>query len=366
MSAFRLAHASGIGWRDCVDACAAQLGRGDGLGFAYFTDALVPDAARIVDALRERTGVRDWVGTVGIGVLATGVEYVDEPALVAMVADLEPGRYTVFSGKARLPQFAARAAGDPAAADFAVVHADPHAPEVQELIADMSGKVASGYLVGGLSSSRTATVQIANEVLSGGLSGVALTSEVRVSTRLTQGCSPLAGRHRVTECDENVIAAFDGRPALDVFRESVGEVLARDLRRAVQTIHVGLPVVGSDTGDYKVRNVIGLDMRNKLIAIGEAVEAGDEILFCKRDGASAREDLRRMLGELKSAGAHAARGALYFSCVARGEHMFGRRGAELELVREALGDLPLVGFFCSGEISHDRLYGYTGVLTLFF
>jgi len=45
--------------------------------------------------------------------------------------------------------------------------------------------------------------------------------------------------------------------------------------------------------------------------------------------------------------------------------MFGSRGTELGLVKEALGDLPLVGFFCNGEISHDRLYGYTGVLTLF-
>jgi small ligand-binding sensory domain FIST len=61
----------------------------------------------------------------------------------------------------------------------------------------------------------------------------------------------------------------------------------------------------------------------------------------------------------------APRGALYYSCVARGEHMFGRRGAELELVRRALGDVPLVGFFCNGEISRDRLYGYTGVLTVF-
>ena len=25
----------------------------------------------------------------------------------------------------------------------------------------------------------------------------------------------------------------------------------------------------------------------------------------------------------------------------------------------------LVGFFCDGEISRDRLYGYTGVLTVF-
>jgi small ligand-binding sensory domain FIST len=27
--------------------------------------------------------------------------------------------------------------------------------------------------------------------------------------------------------------------------------------------------------------------------------------------------------------------------------------------------VPLVGFFANGEIAGDRLYGYTGVLTLF-
>jgi small ligand-binding sensory domain FIST len=30
-----------------------------------------------------------------------------------------------------------------------------------------------------------------------------------------------------------------------------------------------------------------------------------------------------------------------------------------------LGDFPLVGFYANGEISRDRLYRYTGVLTLF-
>ena len=45
--------------------------------------------------------------------------------------------------------------------------------------------------------------------------------------------------------------------------------------------------------------------------------------------------------------------------------MFGSRGAELQVIRCALGEVPLVGFFCNGEISRDRLYGYTGVLTLF-
>ncbi|MGH8743735.1 MAG: FIST C-terminal domain-containing protein [Burkholderiales bacterium] len=53
------------------------------------------------------------------------------------------------------------------------------------------------------------------------------------------------------------------------------------------------------------------------------------------------------------------------SCLGRGENMFGANSEELRLIQKTLGDFPLVGFFANGEISHNRLYGYTGVLTLF-
>ena len=366
MSGFRYAHASGAGWQDCVDACASQLGRsGGGLGFVYFTDALESHAERMVAELRSRTGIVDWVGTVGLGIIANGIEYFDEPAIAVMATDLREGEYHLFSGRSRAPEA-------PGAAHFGVVHADPNTPDVAQLIADMSAKVESGYLVGGLSSSRGRTVQVAKDVLSGGLSGVVLSRTIGVTTRLTQGCTPLGGaRHRVTESVANVLVTLDGRPALDVFREDIGELLARDLERAAQFVHVGLSVPGSGQsdrrsgGDYLVRNLVAIDPNRKLIAIGDEVERNAEVLFCKRDAASAREDLGRILAELKGSISAPPRGGLYFSCVGRGEHMFGRRGAELEQVREALGDLPLVGFFCNGEISHDRLYGYTGVLTVF-
>ena len=342
---FRYGHAAAPSWRECVSACAARLGRpGGGLGFVYFTDAFVDSAQSILDSLREETGVEDWVGSVGLGVLATGAEYQEEPALVAMVAQV--GEFSVFNGRTPLRKDAAH---------FAVVHADPAAPDVAGLVTDMAAKVASGFLVGGLSSSRQRTVQIANAVLSGGLSGAAFAPQVAVATRLTQGCVPYPGRFRVTECEDNIVATLDGRPALDVLQETIG----RD-----RQVLVGIPVPGSDTGDYTARNLLGVDPRSKLIAIGERVEPGAELLFCKRDQAAAREDLNRISNELKAA-VPQARGALYFSCLARGEHMFGRRGAELDVIRRALGEVPLVGFFCNGEISRDRLYGYTGVLTLF-
>jgi small ligand-binding sensory domain FIST len=72
-----------------------------------------------------------------------------------------------------------------------------------------------------------------------------------------------------------------------------------------------------------------------------------------------------MLDEIRAGLAGPPRGGLYFSCLGRGERLFGRRSAELTIIQERLGDVPLAGFFCNGEIAHDRLYGYTGVLLLF-
>jgi len=198
-------------------------------------------------------------------------------------------------------------------------------------------------------------VQIANAVLSGGLSGAALEPQTAVATRLTQGCVPFPGRFRVTACEENIIATLDGQPALEVLKKVIGRE---------RNVLVGIPVSGSDTGDYTARNLVGIDPQHKLIAIGDVVEPGDEILFCRRDQKAASQDLERISTDLKAQVSN-PRGALYFSCLARGEHMFGARGAELQVIRRALGEVPLVGFFCNGEISRDRLYGYTGVLTLF-
>jgi len=58
-------------------------------------------------------------------------------------------------------------------------------------------------------------------------------------------------------------------------------------------------------------------------------------------------------------------GAIYVSCAGRGGPHFGAPSAELQTVRRALGDVPLVGFFAGGEIAHQQIYGYTGVLTVF-
>ena len=93
------------------------------------------------------------------------------------------------------------------------------------------------------------------------------------------------------------------------------------------------------------------------------------LAFCTRNPEAARRDLVRVATEIRAelesdTTAHLS-GALYVSCSGRGGPHFGARHAELQTVRDVLGEVPLVGFFAGGEIARSHLYGYTGVLTVF-
>jgi len=367
MPDFRYGHAAAQNWKEAAEACLAQLGEGAAsLGFLYVTDLLSDHLGDILALFRGKTAVPHWVGTVGLGICASGREYIDEPAIAAMVGDFEPDSFRVFSGIASVADVdnvALKCGG--ATPNFAIVHADPYNRHVADLVNKLAGKVESGFLVGGLTSSRRDNLQVADGVVEGGLSGVSFADSVTVATRLTQGCSPIGPKRVITTCQQNVIISLDGRPALDVFKEDIGEAGARDLNRLGGHIFAGLPIAGSDTGDYLVRNLVGIDPANKLVAIGEMVQPGSSVMFCRRDAKTANEDMTRMLESIRKGLYSRPRGGIYYSCLGRGASLFGPNSEELRMVRDTLGDFPLVGFFCNGEISHNRLYGYTGVLTLF-
>jgi small ligand-binding sensory domain FIST len=368
-AAFRCGHAAAPDWQAAVESVLRQLGPlpgPAGPGLVYLTEPLGAHAGPILERLRAATGVSGWAGSVCPGVMGGDAESMGEPALSVMMADWPAADWRIFSGRARAPARTEHTAAGAHAAHLALVHGDPDTPDMSGLIEDMSGKLASGFLVGGLSSGGRGGCQIAGDIVRGGLSGLVLSSAVPLASGLTQGCRPLGPRHEVTAAQGHLITAIDGRPALDVYAQAVGERLAGDWRQAVHQVLAGLPVPGHDNGDYVVRNIIGLDPRTRTLAIGAPVERGAPILFCRRDRTAAVEDLRRMLGRLAASNPTPPRGALYISCVARGENLFGAPGAELGLIREQFGRVPITGFFANGEISHNRLYAYSGVLTLFF
>lgn len=374
MTAFKVAHAAAEDWAHAVKECADRLGRIDDdstLGFVYVTDMLAGDLASILTYLRQKTGVEQWVGTVGLGICvggATGVaEYFDRPAVVTMLAALPKDAFCVFPSIAKSVEQLSdglRAWVGRTAPSIGLVHADPAHEGMAGLIEELAAET-TGFLVGGLTSSRAAAHQVAGRLTGGGVSGVLFSSEVPVLTGLSQGCTPIGRSHEISDCVDNVLIGLDGRRALEVFKEEIGADLAADLSSLGGLIHAALPIHGSDTGDYLVRSLIGIDPERGWLAIAGQVDPGDRVIFVRRDPKTAAADLIRMLEHLKQRLDRPPRGGVYVSCIARGPNMFEESGAEMAMIRETLGDFPVVGFYANGEISFNRLYAYTGVLTLF-
>jgi small ligand-binding sensory domain FIST len=371
MTGFSFGHAAGNDWREAVDRCLAALGplpQAGNLGFLYVTDALASHMGKVLDRFRASTGVEHWVGTLGVGICATGVEYYDRPAAAVMIGEFPDHAFRVFPSMLKdLDDFTARN-GDWIETHrpfLGLVHADPSNPLTEALVKQLAARTSSGFLVGGLASSRGRVFLYADGLTQGGLAGVLFGEEVGVVTRLTQGCSPVGPQRVVTEAQRNILIEVDGQPALDVLKEDIGEILSRDLTRIGGYIFAGLPIAGSDTGDYLVRNLMGIDPQNGLVAIGDMVEQGGRVMFCRRDANTAREDLLSMLVQIRKKLTRRPRGGIYVSCLGRGRNLFGEDSGELRLISSVLGNFPLVGFYANGEISQDRLYGYTGVLMLF-
>ncbi|MDO9071656.1 MAG: FIST C-terminal domain-containing protein [Rubrivivax sp.] len=402
MFGFLVGHATHPDWRAALALAGAQIearlpaheSSGAGpltLGFVYFTDHYAPHAQALLAELRVRWPGVAWVGSVGVGVCASGVEYIDEPALVLMLAALPAGRFEVFSGARKLQRITPYTA---------LVHADPATPDLQDLITEMSDRTESGYLFGGLASSRATTVHLADGVWQGGLSGVAFSREVALVSRVTQGSQPIGPTREVTACERNIVTELDGEPALPCLLRDLGLPTLEDPRAALPRLRATLVGLtdATDTAlvrpgqfgtDTRVRHLVGLDPGRQAVAVADLLEPGMRLAFCQRDVQAARRDLVRICSEIRdeletqaeatlaasdrAQGPPAARriqGALYVSCTGRGGPHFGGPSAELKIIQHALGggadeDIPLVGFFAAGEIARHHLYGYTGVLTVF-
>jgi small ligand-binding sensory domain FIST len=383
MAPFITGHGVNADWQQALAQAEAMLDsqrappaqRRSTLGFVYLSDHHAANAHALWAALGRRWPDVAWVGCVGVGVAAGGIEYFDEPGLVLMLAEVPRERFQVFSGARALPSDSAFSA---------LVHADPTTPDLAELIAELSQRCASGYLFGGLAASRNGHLHIADGVWQGGLSGVGFSDQVALVSRVTQGCQPIGPVRTITACEQNLVLTLDGEAALPCLLRDLGaaEAPPRELLPKLRSTLVGVSdgdqdmlARGGQFGtDTRVRHLIGLDPARSAVAVAETLQPGMRLAFCSRDVQAARRDLVRICSEIREelspAGDDTAAqpriaGALYVSCSGRGGPHFGGPSAELQIVRHALGAVPLAGFFAGGEIARHHLYGYTGVLTVF-
>jgi hypothetical protein len=263
MKLFPFGHATHPQWQMAAGLVLAQLRAqmalpttpaAPTLGLLYITDHYAPHAQDILDHLgAELPEVTDWSGTVGVGIASSNVEYFDEPALAVMLCAVPSHQYRVFSGVAPLAPATFRAAHGAGARGRGT-------PDVAELIAEMADRTATGYLFGGLASSRSDVVQFAiggngnmrgqgkaGGVFRGGLSGVAFGEGVQLVSRVTQGCQPVGAARTITGADGNLVLTLDGEPALDVLLDDLPASRWTSRRpRWPRCAHAGRPERGAE------------------------------------------------------------------------------------------------------------------------
>jgi small ligand-binding sensory domain FIST len=188
---------------------------------------------------------------------------------------------------------------------------------------------------------------------------------------------------QVVEGEQNVLLelmATDSNreeTALEALQNVVQSLDESDRQLAQHSLFVGLAhsefQLELQAGDFLIRNLIGVDPRVGALAIGDRVRPGQRLQFHLRDAKASAEDLRilldRFCADSQNSDHKAALGALLFSCLGRGQGLYQQPDFDASLFQHYLGQIPLGGFFCNGEIGpiggNTYLHGYTSAFGVF-
>lgn len=405
-SRFASAIDCGTDWRDTSKKVLEQLEQartendGFNIGFIYVSDHLCDDLSSILSLFKSVLNIENWCGCVGMGICGNGIEYIDKPAISVMIGHIDNEQFCIFpsgdidDGKAAKVLEPWMNHHEP----FVVLtHGNPVMDTNPTNVLGKLEELVGGFLIGGLASSRSEHACIADNIGDSGVCGVAFSQEMQISCALSQGCAPIGDAHTITKCHDHTITEIDSKPALEIFENDLRRMAIKKKGTSPSKIsaisyendddddetkdheqlfkgevHTAFLVKGSDQGEFLVRNLLSIDEESKSIDVAQSAQPGDRILFVHRDNDTVKEDLSRTLCQLhervlRENGEFSPKGAIYISCVARAFSDFGNidRTGEMTLIKEIIGDVPLTGFYASGEINAGRLYGYTGVLLLF-
>ena len=268
-----------------------------------------------------------------------------------------------------------------------ILLADPFSAKITDLLQGLDFAYPGSVKVGGLTNGgmNTYTGLFCNyQLYREGTVGLALSGQLVMEAIVAQGCRPIGQTYRVTEGERNILLGLaaqigeelsqvgaKSRLPLEVLQELIQNLSDEDRHLAQDSLFVGVAQTEFKTqlepGDFLIRNLVGVDPRAGAIAIGDRVRPGQRIQFHLRDAKTSAEDLRVLLEryQKQSQTSTSAIGALMFSCMGRGEGLYGKPNFDSTLFQHYVGEIPLSGFFCNGEIGPvggtTFLHGYTSV-----
>ena len=362
-----------------VSEARAQLGDVSASFAVLFASAHFLDSAQaLVAAVAEQSGPLPLIGCVAEAVVGGAREVESGPAVSLWLAAGQAPAETFAMEFARTPSGGAFGGYrfEPGPGVYLLI-CDPFTFPAGDLLAHLNQHVPGAVVMGGMASGGLrlgrSRLFLDGRVLSGGAVGARLPG-AEIHPLVTQGCRPVGDPYVATRTEGNVILELGGRPPLARLRELAAALPGRDRGLLAQGAHVGMVIdeyrAELRQGDFLVRGLAGADLESGAIAVGDEVEVGQTVQFHVRDAGSADEDLRRALQrEAAALGGHRAAGALLFTCNGRGSRLFGEPDHDAGLVAKVLGDIPVAGFFCAGELGpvggQNFLHAYTASIALF-
>ncbi len=364
-----------------VEAVAEVVGEVEGtlaaaptLAVLFVTGHHVEALPDVVETVRTALRPQTLLGATAVSVVGGAREVEDGPGISLWAATLAPE--TV-----RPVRLEARPAADPRSeteidgvpddgpSGTMLLLADPFTFPVDALLSRLATEAPGLAVIGGLASAAgTAGLNrlvLDAEIHRDGAVGVLLDDDL--ATVVSQGCRPIGMPLIITSAERNHVVELGGRPAIERLEDLVAGATEAERELLAGGLHAGLVIdegkLEFTRGDFLIRGVLGLDRSTGAVAVGDLVEVGSTMQFHVRDATTADEDLRSLM-----AGRSAA-SALLFTCNGRGRHLFSTPDHDATIVHDAIGQGPLAGMFCAGEVGpvggRSFLHGFTASVLLF-
>jgi small ligand-binding sensory domain FIST len=369
-------------------------GESPDIGFLFVSNTFASEYPRLLPLLAEKIQVQYLIGCSGGGVVGNGQELEDLPAISLTVAHLPlAGAKTFYIAEEDLPDLDSppdrwhELIGiEVKLQPNFVILGDPFSFPVNDLLQGLDFAYPSAVKVGGLASGGglgTNTLFCSRDrqtyqLYRKGLVGMALWGGITIDAVVAQGCRPIGEALQVSDCDRNIILSLDDRSPLEALQDIVGELNERDRDLAQHSLFVGVVMnefkQSTEQGDFLIRNIIGVDPKTGAIAVGDRVRPGQRIQLHLRDADASAADLEENLRRYKTQNqtnptASDPLAAVMFSCLGRGERLYGKPNFDSTVFAKHIGEIPVGGFFCGGEIGPvggtTFLHGYTSVFGIF-
>lgn len=317
-------------------------------------------------------------GIIGTSRLGDSLEVERGPALAVTAAVLPGVQLTTFHYELNdLPKSpeAWHAVVPPSTNPAFLLLPEPYSCDLEQLITGLDAAYPGAATAGGVASGGRGAGDHAlfegSTMYRDGVVGVALSGNVVMDTLVAQGCRPIGAPSIITRCERNLLLELGGQPALPVLKQLFETLDPQERQLFRSSLFLGIQMKDDQLeyqhGDFLIRNVLGVEPDRNAVVVGAMLTPYQAVQFHLRDADASAEDLRKHL-VLHRQSRPTPQGALLFSCLGRGEGLYGRSGYDSQLFAQHMGPVPLTGFFCNGEIGPVSgttfVHGYTSSFAL--